>query len=130
MGRSVSFARQPRPEGQKRAGGSQLDMVTFNGSCWTTAKALIEETRAQVVFVQEVRLDQQQCLEAKDALKKKGWKVFVSAARRTGRGGLSAGVAMVCRAWLDVWQCEEQFGDQVVPGRCIHAFLWTRKAGS
>ena len=55
--------------------------------------------------------------------------MFYSPANGTVKGGLSAGVALLVRAWLDVWQQEEQFGSSVVQGRGVHAFLRTRKAG-
>ena len=75
-------------------------MVTFNGSCWTVAKALIEETKAHILFIQEVRLDREQCLEAKDALKKKGWVAFFSGRMVSSSGWKASSSCVPMLAYL------------------------------
>ena len=60
-------------------------------------------TDAGVVMCQEMKVPPEGVTEARAALKRLGWRAAIAPATRGPAGGLSGGVCICARAWLDFW---------------------------
>ena len=91
-GEEMPHQAQPKNGKRKRrTGGTKF--ITFNGSCWNTAKAYLSRTDALVVMAQDLKLDGTDKTEAENWCKRNRWKPFITTAdahrlvtRPRGRG--------------------------------------------
>ena len=89
---SLSTSRKPR-----------LILVTYNGNCWFRLKAYLRCTPANVVCIQEHKLLGDKLAEARIWAKHNGWAAFWAPAMPTPGGGLSGGVAVFVKQYIQCW---------------------------
>ncbi len=77
-----------------------LRIVTVSITAWRSILALLAETPADVILVQEHKLNIEEADEARAWLRRRGWNALFSAATSGPNGGRSAGVAILTRAHL------------------------------
>lgn len=96
----------------RRADGA--DFVSFNGSCWPTAKEFLGRTQARVVLSQELKLHGTSKAEAEAWCINHGWKAFITECTFTELGQPSAGVGIFVRKYIGASRLE---GPQASEGR-------------
>jgi len=78
-----------------------LTICQLNGSCWQTAKSVIEQTKAHLVAIQETKLAEDAQIDAASHwCIKNGWQSFWGRAVKTDKEGSSSGVAVLIRQGL------------------------------
>ena len=103
-----------------------LRVETVNTTGLRNLKHRICHTEAVVVMCQETKVPLESVPEARAALRRLGWRAAFSPAMRGPAGGLSGGVCICARAWLDFWPHEVE---SLVQGRLVQAWLNSRKFG-
>ena len=102
-----------------RKNRAQLKVTTFNANSWTTAKAFLRMTGANLVFIQEHKITSSGIPEAQLWAKNSGWTSFWAPARATLAGGTSGGVAIFVRQHMQAW----------IPENNISIFMEARGLG-
>ena len=78
-----------------------MTICQLNGSCWQTAKSVIEQTKAHLVAIQETKLAEDAQIDAASHwCIKNGWQSFWGRAVKTDKEGSSSGVAVLIRQGL------------------------------
>ena len=78
-------------------------IATFNGNCWSTAKAFVSFTQANVICIQEHKLTGDKLAEARLWAKSNGWTSFWAPATVASGGKPSSGVAILVKAHIQAW---------------------------
>ena len=68
-----------------------------HATCWELAKAVLEQDRAEAIFLQEHRLPQGRLADAQDWARKASWAVPATAALPGRKGKTCAGAAVAAR---------------------------------
>ena len=96
-------ANDTMPKGKKRKGTPKLVAVTFNGNAWSTIKAYLLTTSANVVFAQEHRLLGDSLIEGRLWALRNGWSSYWSPGAASSSKGRSGGTVVLVRAYLQSW---------------------------
>ncbi len=74
-----------------------LKIVTMNITAWSSCLDFIKTTEADVLLIQEHKLDKEQSEEATAWLRRRRWNSIIAPAEVGPNGGMSAGVAILTR---------------------------------
>lgn len=85
-----------RPRRKRRSDG--LEVISFNGSCWASARDFLSRTTAHVVCIQETKLDGDQKAAAENWCVKQECKPFIASCFRSRPGEPTAGVGVLVRS--------------------------------
>jgi len=92
-----------RTDCPKRAKARHIRFALSNHNAYTTLRfKLLPGIRASIVLSQELRLRANEIPAAKAHMAKLGWKLFAAPCLSGPGGGPSAGVAILCRSFLDM----------------------------
>ena len=75
---------------------------------------------------QEMKVHPEGVADARAALKQLGWRAAIAPAARGHAGGLSGGVCICARAWLDFWPDE---AETLAERRVVQAWINSSKFG-
>ena len=106
-----------RPRRKRRSDG--LEVVSFNGSCWPSARDFLERTTAHVVCIQETKVDGDTKAAAERWCIKHHWKPFISSCHRTQAGATSAGVGVLVRSHIGAVPLHGPGGPQPEEGTIV-----------
>lgn len=90
----------PRGRKQRRkktSATSGASIISFNGSCWTTAKCFLERTDAFIVLIQETKLDGEAKAKADQWCLRHKWQPFIAPYGRSAAGKPTAGTGVDVR---------------------------------
>ena len=128
-GASVLEGRQRRRGRPPRSARRPCECLTVNVTSRTRAISILGEVPAdvEVLCLQEIKIVQSDMKWFLDKSMSAGWKGVATACAVGGKGGASAGVALLCRKHLDVlipdqWELE--------PARVVTVTLRTRGLGA
>ena len=112
-----------------RVRGSKFAVETVNATCWASAKAWLESTRAHIILLQEHRLVSKEKIdEAKVWLANRGMTGLFTPGFRTPKGGYSSGTAVIAVNWLGLRLLPGSSTQVVVEGRATGG-RWTSRGG-
>ena len=77
-----------------------MSLITFNGSCWPTAKEFLDRTDASIVLAQEVKLDGDAKAEAEQWCLRHRWQPFITPCCRPAAGNPTAGTGIFVRSHI------------------------------
>ena len=84
-----------------------------------------------IVLVQETKVRADELEALSQSAYAQGWKPFWAPALSGAKGGASAGVLILARAWLDAWTDGPSPADGMVyAGRAVRCFLRTKDLGT
>ena len=81
----------------------KLIAVTFNANSWSSLKAFLKCTKANIVFGQEHKLPRAGTLEATIQALKLGWCSYWSPANVSSVNGKSGGTVVLVRSYIQSW---------------------------
>ena len=97
-------------------------METVNANSWSTLKTYLRQTKANVIIAQETKLPPGSIDEASQAALRMGWKSLHVHAEPGPKGGMSGGVAILCRQALGLRELPG-CSTSLWPGRAIAGML-------
>ena len=98
---------------------------TLNSNIVSTGQAYLEETSADVVFLQELRTAGDHALTAQRRAKKSKWSLAIEPAKRTDADSLSAGVGVAVRSHMGHSRVPDQ-----VPFECCDSRVMITHLGA
>ncbi len=99
-----------------------LKIVTINITAWNSCLDFIKTTEADVLLIQEHKLDKAQAEEATAWLRRRKWNSIIAPAELGPNGGMSAGVAILTRPHVGLGL--PMVGtEELVPARMLAARL-------
>jgi len=81
-------------------------LETANTTCEKTAQGRMQETTADVLFLQELKVNEARLQECQGQAAKPGWSARYSAALRTSEVGHSGGTGVAARAGVGIREPE------------------------
>ena len=91
---------------------------TVNPNAWPGAAEVLATTSADVVLVQEAKIDAASVKDTETTAKNAGWKVSIRECNFGDGGGKSAGVAVACRGCMGMREsCEPHLYPEELRGR-------------
>ncbi len=97
-----------------------LKIVTINITSWGSCLDFIKSTEADVLLIQEHKLDKAQAEEATAWLRRQKWNSMISPAEPGPNGGMSAGVAILARPHIGLG-LPLVGTEEIIPARMIAA---------
>ena len=92
---------KPGPKKKRRDHRSDgAEVVSYNGSCWSTCKDFLQRTTAHAVLAPETKLDGEGKAAAEVWCINNGWKAFISPCGRSPGGQPIAGVRIFVRKFI------------------------------
>ena len=104
---------------------AEVKFATINGSTWRTAWTQIQQSDADVIFVQETRLGKQRGDAVRSLLQRNGWEGSFSHAWDTSKGAQARGAAMLWKQWVQ----SAGGGVELHPGKCLGQPRWFKEVG-
>ena len=98
----------------KHTTSPRMRLATFNGNAWSTIQQYVRICDSNVICIQEHKLIGPCVDEANIWLKKQGWTAYWEPAKETMAGGITSGVAVLVRSFIQSWPVA---GPAVYPAR-------------
>ena len=118
MPRSRGWGSHPGGRGGRQHGGWAF-LESMNVTSMGSGRRYLAAVKTDVVAMQETRLSSDRVQEQSAALRRQGWH-FVGVPGVPKQGGLSGGVAVAARSYVDVWYGEDM---ALWPGRLQVVYL-------
>eukprot|EP00959_Pyramimonas_sp_CCMP1952_P307177 6429210-Pyramimonas_sp.AAC.1 len=99
---------------------ARLRVSTFSGSCWSTCKELLQDSKCELVFLQEHKLLEEGLSSMQATILRKGWHSYAAPATVNSNGSATGGTMVCIRKRLDSWGFDKSkmFLDVYVVASC------------
>ena len=112
---------QQQPKQQEQC-PKTFSIASYNSSSWQSAKGYLQDTRADVVLLQESHVLAHAADETSAAARRLGWKLIQSVASPGKGTGSSGGVMILAKDWIGL-SAPEGGGPVLIEGRAVAAVV-------